>query len=133
MICADAGVLPIRLPKAEVAKLKCIPTPGHTSTSCKLLPDDQVAFYRIAQETMNTVAKHDEANHINMALHCDEESVCVKIRDEGVELYAKLQPDVVLMNPKCRRWMVLRRHTKYATSSQERRHDDSNYQASGTS
>jgi signal transduction histidine kinase len=49
----------------------------------ELQPKVHIALYRIAQETMNNIAKHAEANQVSLHLSCDEEAVHLIIRDDG--------------------------------------------------
>jgi PAS domain S-box-containing protein len=46
-------------------------------------PDVQVTLYRIAQETLNNVAKHANATHITVGLINNEDSVELRIVDDG--------------------------------------------------
>jgi two-component system nitrate/nitrite sensor histidine kinase NarX len=47
------------------------------------LPDVQVTLYRIAQETFNNAAKHANATHINVQLANSENSIELRIVDDG--------------------------------------------------
>jgi two-component system nitrate/nitrite sensor histidine kinase NarX len=48
------------------------------------LPEDvTMALHRIAQESLNNVAKHAEASEINVRLICDPEEVVLHIADDG--------------------------------------------------
>jgi signal transduction histidine kinase len=40
-------------------------------------------LYRIAQETMNNIAKHAEASQVSLRLSCDEWTINLFIRDDG--------------------------------------------------
>ena len=48
-----------------------------------LPPEVQVAFYRIAQEALNNVAKHAAARHVEISLHCLSERVELSVSDDG--------------------------------------------------
>jgi two-component system nitrate/nitrite sensor histidine kinase NarX len=54
---------------------------GHYRTT--LTPDAQIAFYRIAQEALNNVAKHAQAKHVHVALVCQDTSIQMTITDDG--------------------------------------------------
>ncbi|NIN65870.1 MAG: PAS domain S-box protein [Anaerolineae bacterium] len=48
------------------------------------LPDElQIALYRIAQEALNNVARHAEANEVSVWLHCEQARSRLRIRDDG--------------------------------------------------
>jgi len=48
-----------------------------------LPPDVQIAFYRICQETLNNVAKHSKAKHVNIVLKQEGHDVVLRIHDDG--------------------------------------------------
>jgi len=50
---------------------------------CPLPPEVKVALYRIAQEALNNVAKHAEADRATVRLHCRPEWVELDISDDG--------------------------------------------------
>jgi PAS domain S-box-containing protein len=54
---------------------------GHYRTT--LTPDAQIAFYRIAQEALNNVAKHAQADHVQLALVCHDTAIEMTIQDDG--------------------------------------------------
>jgi signal transduction histidine kinase len=60
-----------------------IPLDVNIDPICDLPPNVHVALYRIAQETMNNIAKHAEANQISLRLSCDEQVIQLIIRDDG--------------------------------------------------
>jgi len=51
--------------------------------NCSLLPDVQIALYRIAQEALNNVAKHAKASQATVTLSCKPEKVELCISDDG--------------------------------------------------
>ncbi len=59
--------------KLEVAKREC------------LIPDAQIALYRIAQEALNNVVKHAQAQRVDVLLVCDSRGeVRLTIHDDGL-------------------------------------------------
>jgi signal transduction histidine kinase len=50
---------------------------------CTLTPDVQVSLYRIAQEALNNVAKHAQANRAKVRLICQAEQVELLVEDDG--------------------------------------------------
>jgi len=50
---------------------------------CVLLPDVQVALYRIIQEALNNIVKHARASEVTVSLHCQSEQVELLICDNG--------------------------------------------------
>ena len=51
--------------------------------NCALLPDVQIALYRIAQEALNNIAKHAKASQATVTLSCEPERVELCISDDG--------------------------------------------------
>lgn len=47
-------------------------------------PEIKDAFYRIAQEAFNNIAKHAEASQVHVELTCEPEQVRLTIRDNGI-------------------------------------------------
>lgn len=47
-------------------------------------PEIKDAFYRIAQEALNNIAKHAEASQVKVELNCDPKRVELMIRDDGM-------------------------------------------------
>jgi PAS domain S-box-containing protein len=41
------------------------------------------ALYRVAQEALNNVAKHARATRVEISLTCEDERVCLTVRDDG--------------------------------------------------
>jgi ligand-binding sensor domain-containing protein/signal transduction histidine kinase len=50
---------------------------------CQLPPDVKIAFYRIAQESLNNIVKHARATQISMDIHCIDGQVAMCICDNG--------------------------------------------------
>jgi PAS domain S-box-containing protein len=50
---------------------------------CVIPPDVKIALYRIAQETLNNIAKHSGASRAQITLHCQPHQVAVNIIDNG--------------------------------------------------
>ena len=49
-----------------------------------LPPEVQVAFYRIAQESLNNVFKYARATQVNVDLHVSPSVVHFEVRDDGI-------------------------------------------------
>jgi len=50
---------------------------------CALPPNVQIALYRIAQESLNNIAKHAGATQVTAALRCGESQTTLTMRDDG--------------------------------------------------
>ncbi len=61
-----------------------IPVDLEIKGECDLPAEVKVAFYRIAQEMLNNVAKHAEANHVKLSLECQNEGVHFFVEDDGI-------------------------------------------------
>ncbi|HOU15258.1 MAG TPA: GAF domain-containing protein [Anaerolineae bacterium] len=51
---------------------------------CDLPLDVKIAFYRIAQEALNNISKHANANHVEVRLRCAPRGAELCIHDDGV-------------------------------------------------
>lgn len=51
---------------------------------CNLSQDTKVVFYRVAQETLNNIAKHSGARHVDIHLECGPGKVTLVIQDDGL-------------------------------------------------
>jgi nitrate/nitrite-specific signal transduction histidine kinase len=60
-----------------------IPAKFTLDGDCNLDPEAKVAFYRIAQEALNNVAKHAHAEQAAIYLQCNPEFVAMEIWDSG--------------------------------------------------
>jgi signal transduction histidine kinase len=51
--------------------------------SCDIPEEVKVALYRIAQESLNNVAKHAGATRATVRLRCEPDRVALRVRDDG--------------------------------------------------
>lgn len=55
-----------------------------TVEGCMETPlDVKIAFYRVAQEALNNITKHSEANQVTLSLTCQQELVELIVQDDG--------------------------------------------------
>jgi len=59
--------------------------PIHTSIegACDLPLDGKIAFYRVAQEALNNIAKHSQATRVSLVVRCRPGSVNMQVSDDG--------------------------------------------------
>jgi PAS domain S-box-containing protein len=60
-----------------------IPVDVTTSGEFSLPADVQITFYRVCQETLNNVAKHSKASHVQITLNQDGNLIELHIKDDG--------------------------------------------------
>lgn len=60
-----------------------IPVKLTIEKSCGMNPDVRVAMYRIAQESLNNIAKHAHASQVELSLFCRAEQVKLIVKDNG--------------------------------------------------
>ena len=60
-----------------------VPVGLEVAGSCDLPEEVKVAFYRIAQESLNNVAKHADATRATVSLQCEPDRVALCVRDDG--------------------------------------------------
>lgn len=60
-----------------------VPVTVEVEGDCSLLPEVKVALYRIAQETLNNVAKHAGASQATVSLRCQPKQVELRVNDDG--------------------------------------------------
>ncbi|XUX00171.1 MAG: histidine kinase [Dehalogenimonas sp.] len=60
-----------------------IPVDLKIDDECGMSPEVKVAFYRIAQEALNNVAKHAQATQISIHLWCEDDSIFLRVIDNG--------------------------------------------------
>jgi nitrate/nitrite-specific signal transduction histidine kinase len=77
---ADAFIGRVRVPVALVIQ-----------GDCKLTQEGKIAFYRVAQEALNNIAKHSGARQVDVHLECQPDQLKLCIRDDGLGF----EPDIV--------------------------------------
>jgi nitrate/nitrite-specific signal transduction histidine kinase len=82
LIEADLAELLRQLAESAIGRAR-IQVSVEADSGCHLPPEVKIAFYRIAQETLNNVAKHAEANQAWVTLSCTEEEVKLRVKDDG--------------------------------------------------
>ncbi|WP_162486019.1 sensor histidine kinase [Dehalogenimonas etheniformans] len=60
-----------------------IPVDLKIDDECGMSAEVKVAFYRIAQEALNNVAKHAQATQISIHLWCEDDSIFLRVIDNG--------------------------------------------------
>ena len=68
-----------------------LPIVVSTIGECLLPPEVQVSLYRIAQESLNNTIKHAQASRVWINLHCSNEEILLRVRDNGRGFDAKVQ------------------------------------------
>jgi signal transduction histidine kinase len=71
-----------QLGEATVGRTR-IPVSVSVRELCETPIDVKVAFYRIAQEALNNIAKHAEAKHVTVEMDCTSQGVFLHIQDDG--------------------------------------------------
>ncbi len=79
---AKLGDLLRHLSEAMTGRTK-IPAVLTVEGDCSLPADVQIALYRIAQETLNNIARHARANQVTVSLKCRPGRVMPRISDDG--------------------------------------------------
>jgi PAS domain S-box-containing protein len=80
---ADLQDLLRHLCNAFIARAR-IPAQLNMEGHCDLPLEVKIAFYRIAQEALNNIAKHSEASQVTMALTCQPEQIALLVADDGL-------------------------------------------------
>ena len=60
-----------------------VPVTLEVEGTCLIPVDVKIAFYRIAQEALNNIAKHSGAGRGQITLHCEDRLVSMHISDNG--------------------------------------------------
>jgi nitrate/nitrite-specific signal transduction histidine kinase len=83
LVDAEPGELLSQLSESITGRAR-IPVVVEIETECKIKsPELKVAFYRIAQEALNNVAKHSGASQAKVSLCCKPASIELVISDNG--------------------------------------------------
>lgn len=56
----------------------------------KLPQNVELAIFRVIQEGLNNVAKHANAKHVHIALHCGRDTITASVEDDGIGLRGTL-------------------------------------------
>jgi signal transduction histidine kinase/ligand-binding sensor domain-containing protein len=79
---ADLGELLRQLTESITGRSR-IPVTLEISGECELPPSIKIAYYRIAQEALNNVAKHAGADQATVTLICDQRQSRLRVSDDG--------------------------------------------------
>jgi len=60
-----------------------VPVTLEVEGTCTIPTDVKIAFYRIAQEALNNIAKHSGASRAQITLHCQPDQIAMHIIDNG--------------------------------------------------
>jgi signal transduction histidine kinase len=60
-----------------------VPVTLEVEGTCAIPTDVKIAFYRIAQEALNNIAKHSGVSRAQITLHCEPHQVSMQIIDNG--------------------------------------------------
>jgi signal transduction histidine kinase/ligand-binding sensor domain-containing protein len=82
LIEADLGELLRQLAESVIGRAR-IQVTVEADSECELPAEVKIAFYRIAQEALNNVAKHAEASQAWVTLMCTAEEVTLRVKDDG--------------------------------------------------
>jgi signal transduction histidine kinase len=66
-----------------VSGRKGLPVTVHVECECTLPEEVHVALYRIAQEALNNVVKHTDANHVKVSLKCTSSPGDMEMTEES--------------------------------------------------
>jgi len=80
---ADLKSLVIQLTDAFVGRVR-IPMNLEIHGECKLTHEVKIVFYRVAQETLNNIAKHSGARQVEFHLDCQAGHLTLFIQDDGL-------------------------------------------------
>ena len=79
---AELGELFRQLAEAFTGRMR-LPVSVRIEGGCSLPSDVRVAFYRIAQEALNNIAKHAKASRVELEISCEDNKVYLSITDDG--------------------------------------------------
>lgn len=64
--------------------------------SLPLTPELTITFFRIAQEAINNISRHSQAEHANIHLGLDGDEVYLEISDDGIGFHVASNPNEVV-------------------------------------
>jgi signal transduction histidine kinase len=82
LAAADLNELMRHLTNAFIARAR-IPIQVTVECDHSLPVDIKIAFYRVAQEALNNIAKHSEATRVSLSLVCSPQEVALSVADDG--------------------------------------------------
>lgn len=56
-------------------------------------PNAQIQILSVVKEALNNIRKHAEAEHAEIAVSLERETICVSIRDDGIGFFEECHPD----------------------------------------
>jgi nitrate/nitrite-specific signal transduction histidine kinase len=80
---SDLKALLTQLADAFVGRVR-VPVDLVVQGQCELSHDVKLAFYRVAQEALNNIAKHSGAQHVQLRLECRPGGLDLRIEDDGL-------------------------------------------------
>jgi nitrate/nitrite-specific signal transduction histidine kinase len=80
---ADIKTLLTQLADAFVGRVR-IPLDLEINGDCELTHEVKIAFYRVAQEALNNIAKHSGARQVDVRLECQPGQMNLFIKDDGL-------------------------------------------------
>jgi nitrate/nitrite-specific signal transduction histidine kinase len=80
---ADIKSLLTQLADAFVGRVR-VPVSVDIKGECKLTQEVKLAFYRVAQEALNNIAKHSGARQVEVHLECQPDQLNLLIKDDGL-------------------------------------------------
>jgi nitrate/nitrite-specific signal transduction histidine kinase len=80
---AELKSLLTQLADAFVGRVR-VPVSVDIKGECKLTQEVKLAFYRVAQEALNNIAKHSGARQVEVHLECQPDQLNLLIKDDGL-------------------------------------------------
>jgi nitrate/nitrite-specific signal transduction histidine kinase len=80
---ADIKSLLTQLADAFIGRVR-VPLNLEIDGDCELTHEVKIAFYRIAQEALNNIAKHSGARQVELHLECQPGHLNLRIKDDGL-------------------------------------------------
>lgn len=80
---ADIKSLLTQLVDAFIGRVR-VPVSLDIQSDCALTHEVKLAFYRVAQEALNNIAKHSGARQVDLHLECQTDQLSMLIKDDGL-------------------------------------------------